>query len=210
MNAAPSPLPPLGGPKVQWQALAISPAYDSVTAVECSHLGSLETPQDAPRIQSVTVHVHPDGEWSAPRPFHSYDTQAVLVIDGRSHLCKSNLTHVVEWVVDFVSSGGLVALVISDEDGRSCIAFLTSGLKPLRHIMWYSYEATVGPRQVSSSSPHLVKAAAWMAGTRCLAAIDGAGHLGLVDYTGRFTQIRITATAVRGSEVSYSEFVKFS
>ena len=37
-----------------------------------------------------------------------------------------------------------MAAVISDVEGRSCVLFLTAGLQPLSHVLWYNFDTLNG------------------------------------------------------------------
>ncbi|GAX72852.1 hypothetical protein CEUSTIGMA_g307.t1 [Chlamydomonas eustigma] len=137
-----------------WQALSISAHFDTISVCDISRVKSSklhdENPRDVgPRIQSVHLQYHPEGN--------------------------------------------LIAAVVGDDSGSSCIIFLTPNLKPTSHVIWCNVEAeTTG---LSSEWQHRVEAAVWLLGTRCLAVMDSCGNLGLVSYTGQLAQMSISANA---------------
>ncbi|KAG1652686.1 hypothetical protein FOA52_004373, partial [Chlamydomonas sp. UWO 241] len=92
---------------------------------------------------------------------------------------------VVQSVLLSCSSEGLLAVVVNDVHGQSCvIMLLASRLQVLRHLLWQSFS-------LSDSGSNRVAAAAWLAGTRDLALVGACGSLGVVEHTGMLLQVAL-------------------
>lgn len=180
----------------RWQALHLSPQYETVSAVgmeEVPALKGMEALLGPPptKIRSVILELHPKGDLMAA---------VVSDADGRSCVIFLAVTppspppSSPSWRISSPPRVGESDPATSAPSPPGSGYLLRPPLRPMRHVVWCNYDA------VSRDPFLLVMAAKWLAGTRCLAVMDGYDHLGLIDHTGKVVHMELSSkqAEVRG------------